>query len=151
MNNGFTTYERQSDCGPTAGNGAAYSAIINAATLSGDPMTERSKRIWSAGDYDRISAGFRHEAQALVQRVSLTSGMQVLDAACGSGNLTIPAGRTGACVTGFDLVASLLDATAVWAARESLNITLDQGNVEELPYGDAQFDVVMSMLGIMFA
>jgi len=31
-----------------------------------DPLTERGEAIWSAGDYDRISAGLRHEAQAFV-------------------------------------------------------------------------------------
>ena len=30
-------------------------------------------------------------------------------------------------------------------------IRLDQGTVEDLPYSDAQFDVVLSMFGVMFA
>jgi ubiquinone/menaquinone biosynthesis C-methylase UbiE len=107
--------------------------------------------VWSAGDYDRISAGFRHEAEAFVGRLALTPEQFVLDAACGSGNLTIPAARTGAQVTGFDLVPGLLDATGRWATREKVSIGLDQGTVEELPYADAQFDVVMSMFGVMFA
>ena len=114
-------------------------------------LTERSRRIWSAGDYDRISAGFRDEAQAFVDRISLRPGQLVLDAAAGSGNLTIPAARAGAVVTGLDLVDSLLSAAARWATREGVTVTLDVGNVEELPYDDARFDVVMSMFGVMFA
>jgi len=121
------------------------------ATLGRDPLTERSRRIWGAGDYDRIAAGFRDEAQAFVDRLSLRPGQLVLDAAAGSGNLTIPAARTGAAVTGIDLVPSLLSAASRWAARERLAVTLDLGNVEELPYADAQFDVVLSMFGTMFA
>lgn len=116
-----------------------------------DALTERTRSIWSAGDYDRISAGFRHEAEAFVERRQLKKGMRVLDAACGSGNLTIPAARAGAEVTGFDLVSSLLAATAAWAARERLAIQLDEGTVEEMPYEDASFDVVLSMFGLMFA
>ncbi|MDQ2767490.1 MAG: class I SAM-dependent methyltransferase [Gemmatimonadota bacterium] len=116
-----------------------------------DPLTARSHRIWSAGEYDRISAGFRHEAEEFVARMQLTAGEEVLDSACGSGNLTIPAARTGAKVTGFDIVPSLLDVTADWAARERLSIRLDQGTVEELPYPDASFDTVLSMFGAMFA
>ena len=27
--------------------------------------------LWSAGDYDRISAGFRHEAQSFIKRLAL--------------------------------------------------------------------------------
>lgn len=69
-----------------------------------DPLTERSARVWRAGDYDRIFAGFRHEAEAFVGRMALAPGLNVLDAACGTGNLTIPAARTGARVTGLDLV-----------------------------------------------
>jgi len=78
-------------------------------------------------------------------------GQLVLDAAAGSGNLTIPAARTGAVVTGIDLVPSLLSAALHWAAREGLAVALDLGNVEELPYESARFDVVMSMFGVMFA
>ena len=124
--------------------------LVNAA-LGRDALTERSRRTWSAGDYDRISAGFRHEAEAFVDRLSLRPGQLVLDAACGSGNLTIPAARTGAFAYGVDLVSSLLSAASRWAAREGLTLTLDVGNVEALPYGDARFDVVMSMFGTMFA
>jgi len=116
-----------------------------------DPLTEHTRGVWSAGEYDRIAAGFRHEAQAFVERQELTPWQHVLDAACGSGNATIPAARTGAQVSGFDLVPAMLDATGAWAAREHLWIMLDQGTVENLPYADAQFDVVLSMFGVMFA
>jgi ubiquinone/menaquinone biosynthesis C-methylase UbiE len=125
--------------------------MTTAATNRSDTMTERSRRVWAAGDYDRISAGFRHEAQAFVDRRELRPGQRVLDAACGTGNLTIPAARTGAKVTGIDLIPSLLTAASQWADREKLLIKLDEGSVEELPYTDAQFDVVLSMFGVMFA
>jgi 2-polyprenyl-3-methyl-5-hydroxy-6-metoxy-1,4-benzoquinol methylase len=116
-----------------------------------DALTDRSRRIWGAGDYDRVAAGFRHEAEAFVDRLALRPGHAVLDAACGSGNLTIPAARTGAAVTGLDLVPALLADAARWARRERLAVALEPGNVEALPYADAQFDVVLSMFGVMFA
>jgi SAM-dependent methyltransferase len=119
--------------------------------ITHDVLTERSRRTWGAGDYDRISAGFRPEAEAFVQRRGLRAGLHVLDAACGSGNLTIPAARTGARVTGLDLVPALLSATLRWAGRERLDVSLDVGSVESLPYDDGQFDVVLSMFGLMFA
>ena len=125
--------------------------IFDGASPGSDALTARTLLVWSAGDYDRISAGFRDEAQAFVDRLSLQPGEHVLDAACGSGNLTIPAARTGARVTGFDLVPRLLIAAGAWALREGLVIGLDDGNVEAMPYGEAQFDVVMSMFGVMFA
>ena len=127
------------------------SARLVHAALGRDTLTERSRRVWGAGDYDRIAAGFRDEGRAFVERLSLRPGQMVLDAACGSGNLTIPAAHTGAFVTGIDLVSSLLSAASRWAARDGVAVTLDVGNVEALPYADAQFDVVMSMFGVMFA
>ena len=120
-------------------------------TPEADALTDRSRRIWSAGDYDRISAGFRHEAEEFVARLALSPRQIVLDVAAGSGNLTIPAARTKAYVTGIDLVPSLLVAAAAWAKREGLSVALDEGNAEALPYADGQFDVVMSMFGVMFA
>jgi SAM-dependent methyltransferase len=138
--------------------GTTPAAVRTAATPHGpaaaapdDPLTERSRRVWGAGDYDRISAGFRDEAAAFVARLRLRPGDAVLDAACGSGNLTIPAARAGAAVTGLDLVPSLLAAARAWAAREGVAVALDEGSVEELPYADARFDAVLSMFGVMFA
>lgn len=116
-----------------------------------DALTERSLRIWSAGAYDRVSAGFRHEAEAFVDRLRLSSRDRVLDAACGSGNLTIPAARTGAQVMALDLVPSLVEQARVWALREALPVTFEVGNAEMLPYADGAFDVVLSMFGVMFA
>jgi ubiquinone/menaquinone biosynthesis C-methylase UbiE len=151
MGNDYTTLDsRNIDCGDAVGD-IAVRPILSHIAPAGDPATERSVRVWSAGDYDRISAGFRGEAETFVSRLKLTAGLDVLDSACGTGNLTIPAARTGATVTGFDLIPELLDVTAKWAEHEKLSIQLDQGTVEELPYDDGSFDVVMSMFGLMFA
>lgn len=138
-------------CGTATGAVVAHPAIVCRATPDPDALTERARRVWSAGDYDRISAGFRHEAAAFVGRRRLAPGQKVLDAACGSGNLAIPAARTGACVTGVDLVPSLLEAAAAWARRDRLTIRFQEGNVEDLPFDDGEFDVVLSMFGLMFA
>lgn len=152
MGNDHTTFQtRRLDCGDAVGDIDVRPAVASPTAPSSDPITERTQRIWSAGDYDRISEGFRDEAEAFVERMALTPEEEVLDSACGTGNLTIPAARTGANVTGFDLVPALLDATASWAARQGLVIQLDQGTVEELPYAEASFDVVLSMFGLMFA
>jgi SAM-dependent methyltransferase len=135
----------------TTASGPAPRAPHSLSAPDADALTERSRRIWGAGDYDRIAAGFRHEAEAFVGRLALGPGLAVLDAACGSGNLTIPAARAGATVTGLDLVPALLADAARWARRERLAVALDQGNAEALPYADGQFDAVLSMFGVMFA
>jgi SAM-dependent methyltransferase len=116
-----------------------------------DAATDRVHRLWSAGNDQRIADGYCLEAEAFVSRRQLGPGLRVLDAACGSGNATIPVARTGATVTGLDLVGAALEAAAARAVREGLAVTLDQGSVERLPYPDGGFDVVLSMFGVMFA
>src|SRR6266576_3547228 len=125
MGTEFTTLESAlaSDIG-------ARGTILRQSADAADQLTERSRGIWSAGSYDRIAAGFRQEAVAFVERLALTPDLRVLDAACGSGNLTIPAARTGARVTGFDLVSKLLHIAAMWSARERLIVRFDEGTVE---------------------
>ena len=151
MGNDYTTYDASRlDCGDAVGD-VDVRPILGSVGSASDPATERAQRIWGAGDYDRISAGFRREAEDFVERLALRSGQRVLDSACGTGNLTIPAARTGAEVTGFDLMPSLLDVAADWSVRERLDIRFDQGTVEELPYENASFDAVLSMFGLMFA
>ncbi|MFN8580392.1 MAG: class I SAM-dependent methyltransferase [Gemmatimonadaceae bacterium] len=151
MGNAYTTFEPRIasegrvDTIPATEGPGAHSLPTS------DALTERSRKVWSAGDYDRISLGFRHEAQAFVERLGLEPGQTVLDAACGSGNLTIPAARTGARVIGFDLIPELLTSAADWATRENLSISFEQGSVEALPFPTAHFDTVLSMFGVMFA
>ena len=77
--------------------------------------------------------------------------MRVLDVACGSGNQSIPAARTGAQVTGVDIAPNLIEQAREWAEVEDLKIRFDEGDAENLPYADAEFDVVMTMFGAMFA
>ena len=151
MENGTGTHTRYGSGTPRTDSVTDAARLMHAA-LGRDELTERSRRIWTSGDYDRVAAGFRDEARAFVERLALKPGQVVLDAAAaGSGNLTIPAARTGAIVTGIDLVPSLLSAASRWAVREGLEVNLELGNVEELPYDDARFDVVLSMFGVMFA
>lgn len=152
MGNGYTTFDAspRKDAGVLDAS-AGIAARPATSPTAADALTERSAKTWSAGEYDRIAAGFRDEAAAFITRLALAPGQRVLDAACGSGNLTIPAARTGASVIGFDLIPELLSAAQAWAEREGLDITFDQGSAEQLPYPDASFDVVTSMFGVMFA
>ena len=153
MGNDFTTFlPTLVNCGTATGEFRSRNISHTRPSLPvRDPLTERSLTTWSAGDYDRIAAGFRRDARAFVERLGPRRGLDVLDAACGTGNLTIPAAKSGARVTGFDLVPRLLEVAARRALMDQLWINFDQGTVEELPYADAKFDIVMSMFGVMFA
>jgi len=150
-NDNTTLLRNQNECATAIGNVVFRTAVHSRSEYGVDPLTERTLRVWSAGQYERISQGFRHEAEAFVDRLDLRPDHFVLDAAAGTGNLAIPAARSGACVTGLDLVPGLLEVALDRSEREGLSIRFDQGTAEELPYVDEQFDVVMSMFGVMFA
>lgn len=116
-----------------------------------DPLTARSRAIWTAGDFQAIARGYAAGAAAFVERLAPQSGMTVLDVACGAGGLAIPAAASGATVTGVDL-APYLVATAIREAKAAgVGATFDVGDAEALPYADRAFDLTMSMFGAMFA
>lgn len=116
-----------------------------------EALKTKLKATWTAGDFGRIAESFAGGAAEFVGRLDLKPGVRVLDVACGSGNQSIPAARTGAEVTGVDIAPNLLEQARKWAAEENLEVRFDEGDAEYLPYADAAFDVVMTMFGAMFA
>lgn len=116
-----------------------------------DSLKTRLKAMWMSGDFGQIAKIIEAGAEEFIDRLALNPGERVLDVACGSGNLTIPAARAGAIVTGVDIAPNLLEQGRARAAAEGLTIQFDEGDAESLPYDDAAFDVVTSMFGAMFA
>lgn len=111
----------------------------------------RLKAMWMTGDYGEVAKHIETGAEEFIARLALKPGVRLLDVACGSGNLAIPAARAGAIVTGVDIATNLLEQARARAESEGLTIQFDEGDAEDLPYADAAFDVVVSMFGAMFA
>ena len=78
-------------------------------------------------------------------------GSHVLDVACGTGNLAVLAARRGCVVSGIDIASNLIDQARTRAAAEGLHIDFKEGDAEALPFVGGQFDLVVSMFGVMFA
>ena len=116
-----------------------------------DALKARLRATWIAGDFGQIAKFLAEEAERFVDRLGLKPGMKVLDVACGTGNLALPAARLGATVTGVDIAPNLIEQARATAAAEGLTARFDEGDAEALPYDDAGFDVVMTMYGAMFA
>lgn len=114
-------------------------------------LKQRMRQSWMAGDFGQIARYTARCAAEFVDRLDIRSGARVLDVACGTGNLSIPAARRGAMVTGADIASNLLEQARHRAAAENLQANFEEGDAERLPYPDQQFDVVMSMFGAMFA
>ena len=116
-----------------------------------DPLAARVRATWTSGDFGRIARGYELGAAQFITRLGLEQGERVLDVATGTGNLAIPAARTGALVTGVDIAPNLITQAKARAAAEGLAIRLDVGDAESLGYDDDEFDTAVSMFGAMFA
>ena len=116
-----------------------------------DPISERVRLTWTAGDFGRIARGYGRGAAEFMGRLGFARSERVLDVACGTGNLAMPAARIGAAVTGVDIAANLIAQARSRAAAERLLVRFDVGDAEQLRYEDASFDTVVTMFGVMFA
>jgi SAM-dependent methyltransferase len=109
------------------------------------------KAMWTAGDYPEVAKRIESVGALLAERAGAGPGMELLDVATGTGNVSIPAAQAGANVTGLDLTPKLLDAQRERAAAAGVQIELVEGDAEELPFADGSFDGVTSCFGVMFA
>lgn len=114
-------------------------------------LRARCKVIWESGDFGLVAKYNELVAEEFVSRLPVNAGDKVLDVACGTGNLAIPAARRGAETTGLDIAANLVEQARARAQREGLNARFVEGEAESLPFAEGSFDLVMSMFGVMFA
>jgi len=114
-------------------------------------LKARLKTTWMSGDYDHFSRYMEKDAELFFRRLGLDPGARLLDVGCGAGQLALIAARAGARVTGCDISTNWLEKAQERAAAEGLEITFQEGDAECLPYEDAQFDAVVSLIGAMFA
>jgi ubiquinone/menaquinone biosynthesis C-methylase UbiE len=110
----------------------------------------RQQRTWAAGDYAVVGATLQIISEDLCEAAELRPGWRVLDVATGNGGTAIAAARRMCDVVGVDYVPALLAHGRERAAAERYVIRFDEGDAEALPYGDGEFDAVLSTLGVMF-
>ena len=114
-------------------------------------LKARLRTTWMTGDYGRFCRYMERDAESFYRRLPIPAGVQLLDVGCGAGQLSLIAARAGARVTGCDIATNWLLQARRAAAAEGLTIAFEEGDAEALPYGDATFDVVVSLIGAMFA
>ncbi len=125
-----------------------------AATTDGPDLAAikaRQQTMWASGDFSVIAARIVLVSELLVDSADLRAGSRVLDVACGNGNATIAAARSGAHVLGVDYVPALLADGRSRALAEGLDVEFRLGDAEELPVETGSIDAVLSVFGTMFA
>jgi SAM-dependent methyltransferase len=114
-------------------------------------LKARLKKTWMAGDYDRFSRYMENGARDFYERLDAAPGAHFLDVACGSGQLALIAAREGRKVTGVDIARNLVERARDRAQAEGLSARFEEADAEALPFEDASFDIVASLVGAMFA
>jgi SAM-dependent methyltransferase len=128
-------------------------ALERSAAAAEDREFKAGQRaMWARGDYH----GFARRAlwgfgQELVEACGIGPGQRVLDVAAGSGNVAIRAAQAGADVVASDLTPENFDAGRREAAAHGVRLEWVEADAEALPFADAEFDVVTSAFGAVFA
>ena len=115
-------------------------------------MKQQTRAVWAAGDFPEVARrSLWPVGERLVRRVGVGVDEDVLDVACGTGNVAIRAAQAGGRVVGLDLTPELFDAGRRLAADAGVEVEWVDGDAEELPFEDQSFDIVLSTFGVMFA
>jgi SAM-dependent methyltransferase len=106
--------------------------------------------LWSARarDWAEFQEGRRRfDFEECIRRTRIGQGTAVLDIGCGAGGFCRLAADAGACVTGIDAAAGMIEI-----ARERVpDGRFDVGDIQFLPYDDQSFDVVTGFHSFPFA
>ena len=138
-------------------------ASERSASMTSSPPTETkagpdrqikaaARQAWGLGDYHRFAkATVWALGPMLVEACGVSPGQRVLDVAAGTGNTAIRAAEAGAEVVASDLTPANFEAGRREAETHGVELDWVEADAEALPFADAQFDVVTSSFGALFA
>jgi ubiquinone/menaquinone biosynthesis C-methylase UbiE len=106
---------------------------------------EYDERIPGNGVVDEIFTA--SERDFLLSKIR--SEDDVLDMGCGTGRFTVPLAGRAKTVSGLDMSSAMLATARKKLADQGLHADLREGDMADLPFDDASFDVVVSMLALM--
>jgi ubiquinone/menaquinone biosynthesis C-methylase UbiE len=130
----------------------AYRRGMTEANIDFAAIKTKQQGAWAAGNYAIIGATLQIVGESLCEALDLRGGSKVLDVCAGNGNATLAAGHRWCDVTSTDYVGALLELGKKRAEAEGQTaIKFAEADVENLPYADGSFDVVLSTFGVQFA
>ena len=126
---------------------------INDQDIAADVALKAKHRgMWESGNYGAVASDLIASlGEVIVEACDVTESDRVLDVAAGTGNAAIPAALRGAAVVATDLAPALLEEGQVLAKSRGAVLDWRTADAEALPFGDAEFDTVLSCVGVMFA
>lgn len=115
----------------------------------GKGSQEAQGLLWGAEPDGWASQESNHSPlfRAMIEATSIGSGKSVLDIGCGAGHSTALIKETGAKVIGVDAAQGLVD----YATKNFPGIDFQVGGLEELAFGDDEFDVVFAANSVQYA
>jgi ubiquinone/menaquinone biosynthesis C-methylase UbiE len=115
-----------------------------------EELKQRQAMVWGSAPFENVVHTIADVHDHLVRELDPQPGEKWLDVGTGTGAVALRAARAGAEVTGSDISPGMIDTAKRLASEEGLEITFEVGDAEELPYGNADFDVVSSSFGAIF-
>lgn len=116
-----------------------------------EAVKSKMKSTWEAGNYGIFAKYMEPGAVEILSSWNIAPGQTMLDVGCGAGQTAIPAAKNGVKVTGVDIASNLIEQAQSRAQAEGLDAQFQEGDAEQLNFPDASFDVVISLIGAMFA
>ena len=114
-------------------------------------IKNRMTATWEDGNYAEFATYMEPGAIKILNDWQIPPSSRLLDIGCGSGQTAIPAAMSGMQVTGIDIATNLIDHARERALFDDVDVSFDVGDAADLPYDNAQFDVVISLIGAIFA
>lgn len=105
--------------------------------------------LWSAGaaDWAELQEPMCTPLfEAMLKATSVGAGTRMLDAGCGAGTASLLAAERGAQVAGLDAAPALVAVAAARVPGADFRV----GELEELPYADDSFDVVIAANAVQY-
>jgi SAM-dependent methyltransferase len=106
---------------------------------------------WSVGRYETLADQLGPISEHVIALAAPRANETLLDIACGTGNAALLGARSGAIASGVDNAERLIEVAAARAAAAGLTANFAVADAEALPFADAAFDVVVSVMGVIYA
>jgi SAM-dependent methyltransferase len=116
-----------------------------------EELKVRQAAVWGSAPFELVAHLGASIHDHLVDRLGACPGERWLDLATGTGAVAFLAARGGADVTGLDFASGMVETATRTASDKGLDVRFEVGDVEQLPFADASFDVLSSAMGMIFA